>query len=72
MTRSTLRSAAVAAVAAFAAVMASSPASASASTPDAATYGQHVVECTQSMPFDQQHNPGMHRGFSMWDPDHTC
>ncbi|EAP98712.1 hypothetical protein JNB_01050 [Janibacter sp. HTCC2649] len=24
------------------------------------------------MGFDQTHNPGMHRGSSMWDPSHTC
>ena len=28
-------------------------------------------ECAQTMGFDQDHNPGMHQGFSMWMPDHA-
>ena len=59
-----------AAVVLLGAVMA--PGSASAATADAATYGQHVRECAQSIGFDQHHNPGRHHGGSMWDPDHTC
>ena len=39
---------------------------------DAAMFGEHVRDCAQSMGFDQDHNPGMHRGISMWDPTHTC
>jgi hypothetical protein len=35
-------------------------------------YGEHVRDCAQSMGFDRDHNPGMHRGISMWDPTHTC
>ena len=35
-------------------------------------FGEHVVVCSQTMRFDGQHNPGMHRGFSDWDPTHTC
>jgi len=37
-----------------------------------ADYGQHVAECAQTMGFDGVHNPGMHRGFSGWHPDHQC
>ena len=44
---------------------------ASASPADDAAYGQHVRECAQSMGFDGAHNPGMHRGASMWDPGHV-
>ena len=69
MTRSALRFAATAASLALGLVLASS---ASASPADAAMYGQHVRDCAQSMSFDQNHNPGMHRGISMWDPTHTC
>ncbi|MEH0844525.1 hypothetical protein V6U81_19265 [Micromonospora sp. CPCC 205711] len=35
-------------------------------------FGGHVVVCAQTMGFDAQHNPGMHQGFSDWDPSHTC
>ena len=45
---------------------------ASASPADDAAYGQHVRECAQSTGFDGVHNPGMHRGASMWDPSHVC
>jgi len=45
---------------------------ASAAPADAAAYGQHVRECAKSMGFDGVHNPGMHRGASMWDPSHVC
>ena len=35
-------------------------------------FGAHVVSCVQTMGFDGQHNPGMHRGFAGWDPTHMC
>ena len=70
MARFALRSAVAAALFLLGAVVA--PGSASAATADAATYGQHVRECAQSMGFDQHHNPGMHHGRSMWDLDHAC
>ena len=70
MTRFALRFAATTASVALGVVLAS--ASASAAPADAAMYGQHVRDCAQSMGFDGNHNPGMHRGFSMWDPTHTC
>ena len=69
MTRSALRFAATAASLALGLVLASS---ASAAPADAAMYGQHVRDCAQSMSFDQNHNPGMHQGISMWDPTHPC
>ena len=69
MTRSALRFAATAASLALGLVLASP---ASAAPADAAMYGQHVRDCAQSMGFDQNHNPGMHQGISMWDPAHTC
>ncbi|HNV40127.1 MAG TPA: hypothetical protein PLO87_00405 [Ornithinibacter sp.] len=69
MIRFALRFAATAASVALGVVLA---ASASAAPADAAMYGQHVRDCAQSMGFDQNHNPGMHRGISMWDPAHTC
>ena len=70
MARFALRSVLAASFVALGAVIASS--SASAAAVDGAAFGQHVVDCTQSMGFDRVHNPGMHQGISMWDPDHTC
>jgi hypothetical protein len=70
MARFALRSAAAMALAVLGAVLSSG--SASAAPADAAAYGQHVRECAQTMGFDHHHNPGMHRGISMWDPSHTC
>jgi hypothetical protein len=35
-------------------------------------FGDHVRSCAQTMGFDGEHNPGMHRGASGWHPDHTC
>ena len=35
-------------------------------------FGGHVVMCAQTMGFNGQHNPGMHRGFAGWDPAHMC
>jgi hypothetical protein len=35
-------------------------------------FGEHVVHCAQTMGFDGEHNPGMHRGFAGWDPSHVC
>ena len=69
MARIALRSAVTAALVVLGAVTASS--SASADPADAAMYGQHVRECA-AMGFDHDHNPGMHQGISMWDPDHAC
>lgn len=37
-----------------------------------AQFGEHVTTCAQTMGFDGVHNPGMHRGFAGWSPDHTC
>jgi TRAP-type C4-dicarboxylate transport system permease large subunit len=70
MKRIALRSGGVAASVALLAVLAAG--TASAAPADAATYGQHVRECAQSMGFDQTQNPGMHRGASMEHPDHSC
>lgn len=41
-------------------------------SPTAGDFGEHVVVCEQAMGFDGYHNPGMHQGFSGWDPTHTC
>lgn len=70
MARFALRSAAATAIVALGAVLASG--SASAATEDAAAYGQHVRECTQTMGLDHHMNPGMHQGITMWDPTHAC
>jgi hypothetical protein len=35
-------------------------------------FGQHVRSCAQTMGFSGEHNPGMHRGFHGWDPEHIC
>jgi len=35
-------------------------------------YGTHVAECAQVTGFDGVHNPGVHEGFSGWNPDHAC
>lgn len=47
-----------------------------ASAPAQAAGGQdfsvHVRECQQTMGFSGTHNPGVHHGFSSWDPSHTC
>ena len=49
------------------------PATALAATgPTSGGFGEHVVACEQMMGFTGQHNPGMHQGFSGWDPTHTC
>ena len=48
------------------------PAAASAATGTGQEFGQHVVTCAQTMGFDGMHNPGMHQGFSGWDPAHRC
>ncbi len=48
-------------------LLAASPAHAAESD-----YGQHVVDCAQTMGFDAMHNPGMHEGKSGWDPSHVC
>jgi hypothetical protein len=45
---------------------------ANAQTEPGGAFGHHVVTCTQTMGFDGTHNPGMHRGFSGWDPAHEC
>lgn len=46
------------------------------SAPAQASGGQdfsvHVRECQQAMEFSGSHNPGMHQGFSGWDPSHAC
>ena len=41
-------------------------AGASAATPGPA-FGDHVVQCAQTMGFSGTHNPGMHQGNSGWD-----
>lgn len=43
------------------------PAAALANEPAGARYGQHVRQCAQTMGFSGEHNPGMHRGFAVWD-----
>ena len=30
-------------------------------------FGQHVVECAQTVGFSATHNPGMHQGAAGWD-----
>lgn len=35
-------------------------------------FGHHVADCTRTMGFDAQHNPGMHQGRAGWSPEHTC
>lgn len=70
MTRSALRSGVAAVTVALAAVLAAG--TASAAPADAPKYGQHVRECAHSIAFDQYHNPGMHRGASMWHTGHDC
>jgi hypothetical protein len=35
-------------------------------------FGEHVKTCAQTVGFDRVHNPGMHQGFSGWNPDHAC
>jgi hypothetical protein len=69
MTRWVLRSGAPAATIVLGVMLTTG--TASAAPADATAYGQHVRECAQSMGFDGAHNPGMHRGASMWDPGHV-
>lgn len=68
MTRTATRtfSAALAGAALALAVGAAVPANASDD------FGQHVRTCAQTMGFNGQMNPGMHRGYSGWDPSHIC
>lgn len=35
-------------------------------------FGQHVRTCAQTMGFDGQMNPGMHRGHHVPDPSMNC
>lgn len=39
---------------------------------DGRTFGEHVVTCVQEHGFSGSVNPGMHTGFSGWDPHHEC
>ena len=39
--------------------------SVAAAGPD--NFGKHVSQCAQTMGFNADHNPGMHRGASGWD-----
>lgn len=45
---------------------------ASTQAANAGEFGQHVRSCAQTMGFSGEHNPGMHRGFHGWDPEHIC
>lgn len=38
----------------------------------AGDFGQHVRTCAQTHGFGADHNPGMHRGITGWDPTHEC
>jgi len=65
------RVAAIVLVAAAVLVSGAGPALAADAT--GADYSAHVRQCQQATGFSGTHNPGvMHRGFSGWDPDHTC
>lgn len=44
---------------------------ASATVPAASQFGQHVVDCAQTMGFSAEHNPGMHQGAAGWN-DTPC
>lgn len=68
--RGLVRNVVVLAAASVAVVL--SPSTGWADTPTGWEFGQHVVACEQAMGFTGQHNPGMHEGFSGWDPDHMC
>jgi hypothetical protein len=35
--------------------------------PSGRQFGQHVMTCAQTMGFDGEHNPGMHRGLAGWN-----
>ena len=70
MTRWVLRSGATTAAVVLGVMLSSG--TASAAPADGAAFGQHVRECAQSTGFGGAHNPGMHRGASMWDSGHAC
>ncbi len=36
-------------------------------SPSGGSFGQHVSTCAQTMGFNGEHNPGMHRGFADWN-----
>ena len=38
----------------------------------AGSFGQHVSSCAQTNGLNANHNPGMHRGITGWDPGHIC
>lgn len=69
MRKSALRTVSVAVLVTGLAVVGSGTASAAGTGRD---FGQHVRTCPQTKGFDGEHNPGMHHGFSGWDPSHTC
>jgi hypothetical protein len=58
-------------VAATAALALASPAVVTAAG-SGADFGQHVRDCAQGIGFDGTRNPGMHNGFTGWDPKHVC
>lgn len=64
MTTNAARILFVAALAAGAVALPAAGASAATTDP---TFGDHVVECAQTMGFTGDHNPGMHGGASGWD-----
>lgn len=47
-------------------------ASAPAQAASGRDFSEHVRACQQEMGFNGMHNPGMHQGFSGWDPAHAC
>jgi len=69
MEKSLIKAAGV--VAATAALALASPTVATAAG-SGADFGQHVRDCAQGTGFDGTHNPGMHHGFTGWDPKHVC
>lgn len=38
----------------------------------AGDFGEHVSTCSQTHGLDAEHNPGMHRGVTGWDPTEAC
>jgi hypothetical protein len=60
------------AVALFGVVLLSVGMTPAAAAPDAGGFGHHVAACAQLAGFDGNHNPGMHRGVTGWEPGHAC
>lgn len=59
-------------IAALSVAVVVAPGSLSPAVASGVDFGRHVSSCAQDMGLDSAHNPGMHRGYTGWDPGHEC